>query len=180
MIMLFIILDLRLLLFPIYSETLLVIMAHDDPPNEDPSSGDSSKKSDEKKKQKASSKLSDIARSVVKRCKELKEKPGVHSIIHMSAAGFKYTGDRDTAVCKDCELKASDWKIDKKPFAIHSEQNPNCPFVRDVKFSAQPRKSTTTGSQSTSIASFESDKLQQLQNVAFLTGLITPYLPGHK
>jgi hypothetical protein len=89
-------------------------MGHNDLPNEDPSSGDSSKNSDEKKKEKASSKLSDIARSAVKRCKELIEKPGVHSIIHMAAARLKYTGDRDTAVCKDCGLKASEWKIDKK------------------------------------------------------------------
>jgi hypothetical protein len=167
MILFFLILDLTLLIFSISSQTLVFIMGHNDLPNEDPSSGDSSKNPDEKKKQKAPPKLSDITRLVLKICKELKEKPGVHSVIHMAASGFKYTGDRDTAVCKECGLKASDWKIDKKPFAVHSEQNPNCPFVRGVKFSAQPRKSTTTGSQSTSIASFESDILQQVRRRTF-------------
>jgi hypothetical protein len=167
MIIFFTILAFRLLLLPVYFQTLLLIMARDDPPNEDHSSSDSSKKSDEKKKQKASSELSDTTLSTVKRCKELKDKPGVHSIIHMSAAGFKYTGDQDSAICKDCGFKASDWEIEKEPFAVHSEQNPNCPFVRAVKFSALPRISTTTGVQSTSIASFETDALQQVRRRTF-------------
>jgi hypothetical protein len=142
-------------------------MSHKDHPNEDPSNDDSSKKSDEKEKQKASSKLSDSARSGLKICQELKGKPGVHSIPHMFAAGFKYTGDQDSAICKYCGFKASDWKTEKKPFAVHSEQNPKCPFIRSVKFLALPRISTTTGLPSTSIASVETDALQRVRRRTF-------------
>ncbi len=133
-------------------------MGQKDSPNED-----SSKKSDEKKKQEASSKLNDTIHLVMKRCKELKEKPGVHSVIHMEASGFKYTGDRDTAVCKDCGLKVSDWKIEKKPFAVHSDRHPNCPFVQDVKLSVLPKNSAITGSSPMSSNSSKPDLFQQLK-----------------
>ena len=140
-------------------------MEHNDLPNED-----SSKESDAKKKEKTPPKLNDATRLTLARCKELNEKPGIYSVPHMAAAGLKYTGFQDTAMCKDCGFIASNWEIQKEPFAIHSEENPNCAFVRNVRFSALPRISTTTGLPSPSIvpvASVESDAHQQARQRTF-------------
>jgi hypothetical protein len=50
----------------------------------------------------------------------------------MSSGGFHYTGDADTARCDDCGLEVSEWTLDMKPFAIHAQRNPACPFVRSI------------------------------------------------
>ncbi|CAF4332755.1 unnamed protein product, partial [Rotaria magnacalcarata] len=50
----------------------------------------------------------------------------------MSAAGFQYTGDRDTAYCKDCGLEVFNLTSDMNPFTIHSQRRPDCPFVCSI------------------------------------------------
>jgi hypothetical protein len=69
--------------------------------------------------------------------------PSVYTGIDMSAAGFKYTGDGDTACCEYCELKVSNWTLDMDPLTIHSQRKPDCPFVRSQKVSS----SLTTASE---------------------------------
>lgn len=66
---------------------------------------------------------------------------GVHSANYMSAAGFQYTGDGDTAICKQCGLEISNWTTEMIPFTIHSQRQPNCSFVRSIK---SPLSSTVT------------------------------------
>ncbi|CAF3541402.1 unnamed protein product [Rotaria socialis] len=56
----------------------------------------------------------------------------VHTISDMSAAGFQYTGDRDTAYCKDCGLEVFNLTSDMNPFTIHSQRRPDCPFVCSI------------------------------------------------
>ncbi|CAF4043277.1 unnamed protein product, partial [Rotaria sordida] len=60
---------------------------------------------------------------------QLTKRLGVYTVCYMSAAGFEYTGNGDTARCKDCGLEVSNWRSDMKPFTIHSKQRPDCPFV---------------------------------------------------
>ncbi|CAF3860249.1 unnamed protein product [Rotaria sp. Silwood1] len=57
---------------------------------------------------------------------------GVHAVGYMSAVGFDYTGDGDTARCKYCGLELSNWTLDMNPFTIHSKCQPNCLFVRSI------------------------------------------------
>ncbi|CAF3767900.1 unnamed protein product [Rotaria sp. Silwood1] len=51
----------------------------------------------------------------------------------MKAAGFHYINISDTFRCDRCQLEVSEWTLDMKPFSIHSERSPNCPFVRSLK-----------------------------------------------
>ncbi|CAF3583749.1 unnamed protein product [Rotaria sp. Silwood1] len=60
------------------------------------------------------------------------KRPGVHAVSYMSAVGFDYTGDGDTARCKYCGLEVSNWTLDMNPFTIHSKCQPDCPFVRSI------------------------------------------------
>ena len=99
-------------------------MSRCDPPDED-----EPLRSNEKKRDQSSLKSMPNVRAAVKIFRKLGAKPGVHSVIHMSAAGFQYTGDGDAAVCEDCGLDVLNWTIDMKPFNIHSQRKPNCPFV---------------------------------------------------
>ena len=57
-------------------------------------------------------------------------KQGIHTVCYLKTAGFQYTGNGDTTHCKDCGLEVSNWTKDMTPFTIHSEQKPDCPFVR--------------------------------------------------
>ncbi|CAF4706362.1 unnamed protein product [Rotaria sp. Silwood1] len=50
----------------------------------------------------------------------------------MTAAGFNYTGNRDTVRCDTCELEISEWTSDMKPFTIHAQRSPKCAFVRTM------------------------------------------------
>ena len=63
------------------------------------------------------------------------EKRGVHSQNYLSAAGFRYTGDGDTARCIDCGLEVSKWTPDMIPWTIHAERKPDCPFVCSMETS---------------------------------------------
>ncbi len=73
-----------------------------------------------------------LFRQVLDICRNLLKRQGVHSVIAMSSGGFHYTGDGDTARCGDCSLEVSGWTLDMKPFAIHAQRNPACPFVRSI------------------------------------------------
>ena len=55
---------------------------------------------------------------------------GVHSSTAMTIAGFRYTGDSDTARCETCHLEVANWTAEMEPFFIHAERNPDCAFVR--------------------------------------------------
>ncbi|CAF1261960.1 unnamed protein product [Adineta steineri] len=66
-------------------------------------------------------------------CKRLTQKPGVHSVNAMKAAGFHYTNDKDAARCDACGLEVSGWTIDMKPFTIHSQRSSTCTFIRSIK-----------------------------------------------
>ena len=94
-------------------------MKNRDLPDKDDSSGDPSKSSGNKR-QKVSSKFNANVASVVEMCKDLQRKLGVHSVNHMFAAGLKYTGDQDTAKCKDCGVELSNWTIDQKPLTSNA------------------------------------------------------------
>jgi len=48
----------------------------------------------------------------------------------MNTAGFKYTGDNDTVLCGTCNLQVTGWTEDMIPFTVHSQQSPQCSFVR--------------------------------------------------
>jgi hypothetical protein len=82
---------------------------------------------------------------------KLTKKHGVHSVNFMSAGGFDYTGEGDTACCKDCGLEVSNWALDMIPFEIHSKQKPDCSFVRNVITSSLSNASAPTSSSSTTI-----------------------------
>ena len=94
-------------------------------------------KSHDKKKEESS--LTDI--DVRRQCLQIQNlmenirKCGVHSANYLSAAGFQYTGDGDTAQCHDCGLEISNWTSDMNPFDIHSKQKPNCSFINSLKTS---------------------------------------------
>jgi hypothetical protein len=75
------------------------------------------------------------------------KKLGVHTSNYLLAAGFKYTGDGDTAKCDDCELEISNWTTDMNPFTIHSETRPRCSFIRSLNLT----ESTSASSSATVI-----------------------------
>jgi baculoviral IAP repeat-containing protein 2/3 len=88
------------------------------------------------------------------------KKLGVHTANYLLAAGFKYTGDGDKTKCDDCGLEISHWTTDMDPFKIHSEQRPECSFVRSVKDSPKLNKqssasSLTTAGRNTSISNVQ-------------------------
>ncbi|CAF4296168.1 unnamed protein product, partial [Rotaria sordida] len=94
----------------------------------------------------------------------------------MSAAGFEYTGNGDTARCKDCGLEVSNWTLDMNPFTIHSKQRPDCPFVCTIIPSSLSNEQTNPSerqsieamdSGSVSNTLFETSLLQQVRRRTF-------------
>ncbi len=77
-----------------------------------------------------------LLNQIRERSRPLAYRPGVHTRNYLFAAGFIYTGDRDTARCGDCGLEISNWTVDMVPFTIHSERSPDCLFVRCMKTTA--------------------------------------------
>ena len=69
-------------------------------------------------------------------CRQLSEKRGVHTVNHMTTAGFNYTGNGDTARCQHCKIEVSHWTIAMNPFTIHSKLSPDCQFIRFIKLSS--------------------------------------------
>jgi hypothetical protein len=69
---------------------------------------------------------------VIRISQALKKAPGNHSYHAMYSAGLEYTGDGDIARCRTCGLEVSDLTSDIKPFAIHKQRSPSCPFVLSI------------------------------------------------
>ena len=99
-------------------------------------------------------------------------KTGVFTSNHMSAAGFQYTGDGDTARCNDCGLEVSNWTLDMNPFTIHSKQKPDCPFIRSTISSSlsnipSSSSSSTTAIRNTSISNEQENpsKRQKIETI---------------
>jgi hypothetical protein len=96
------------------------------------------------------SNLSGLCARIRQQFSSLVNKPGVYSSICLEAVGFRYTGNSDAAYCAECGLEESNWKLDVKPWIIHSTRSPHCPFVRRLRdeafsgaFSSLPRPTTT-------------------------------------
>ena len=70
--------------------------------------------------------------SVTTLCTSLKKKCGPYSYNTMRAAGFDYTNNKDTACCRKCGLEVSSLTAETKPFAIHKERMPTCPYVLSI------------------------------------------------
>ncbi|CAF3403899.1 unnamed protein product [Rotaria sp. Silwood1] len=98
------------------------------------------------KKEEGSKILANIRNRIQSLAKSINT-PGVHSTCYMSAAGFEYTENGDTARCKDCGLEVSNWTLDMNPFTIHSKRQPDCLFVCSI---IQSSLSNTPVSSSTS------------------------------
>ena len=67
--------------------------------------------------------------SIFKLCSLLAKTPGLHSYNTMCAAGFEYTNNGDTARCCRCGLEVSGWTAEMKPFTVHKQRSPICPYV---------------------------------------------------
>ncbi|CAF4692954.1 unnamed protein product [Rotaria sp. Silwood1] len=104
-----------------------------DPSHKFESVESSSKWSDKKKE--VSLTLAKIRNRIQSLAKSI-NKPGIHSVCYMFAAGFEYTGRGDAARCKDCGLEVSNWTLDMHPFTIHSKRQPDCPFVCSIAASS--------------------------------------------
>ena len=77
--------------------------------------------------------LSDNLSAIKAICSMLVKKPGEHSVIVLTSAGFQYTGNGDTTRCDQCGLEVSDWTANMSPMAVHSQRSPDCPFVCSMR-----------------------------------------------
>ena len=92
----------------------------------------------------------------------LPKKLGVYTPNQLAATGFEYTGDGDTAICKDCKLEISNWTLEMKPLMIHLEQRPDCPFV--INFSkALPSLILNTTSRNTTISNNQENPSKRIK-----------------
>ena len=82
---------------------------------------------------------------------EILKGPGIHTACYLNTAGFQYTGNGDTTRCNDCGLEVSNWTKDMIPFAIHSEQKPECPFIRTLLQSSSLNESASFSASTTII-----------------------------
>jgi hypothetical protein len=96
------------------------------------------------------------------------EKQGVYSEIQMATTGFKYTGDGDTARCKDCGLESSNWTLDMDPFNIHKKQKPNCPYVQSILISLVSSSLAVVQNTSTSNEHENRYERQQIETISSL------------
>lgn len=80
-------------------------------------------------KRRLPSKQNAVHSKVYNICQPLITVNGVHSTASMKGAGLNYINDGDTAVCETCGLSVSDWTADMRPFSIHAQRSPACPFV---------------------------------------------------
>jgi baculoviral IAP repeat-containing protein 2/3 len=105
---------------------------------------DDSSKCPGKRIEKSSSNIVTLPFQILTMLSTLVNKLGVHTASYMNAAGFQYTGDRDTAKCTHCGLEISHWTLDMNPFTIHSERNPNCSFIRSLKPSSLSQNNSSS------------------------------------
>jgi baculoviral IAP repeat-containing protein 2/3 len=103
-------------------------------------------------------KLHDTCQKVLSTCRELIEKQGLHSHIAMNSAGFTSTNNGNVARCHSCGLEVSDWTSDMKPFTIHAQRSPSCPFVLSMSPSENGAKNNVIQAISPSNDEKESSK----------------------
>ncbi|CAF0933130.1 unnamed protein product [Adineta steineri] len=92
----------------------------------------------------SSSKSNTPDSNIISTVSALSKQPGVYTQNHLNAAGFQYTGNGDTAQCKDCGLEVSNWTVTMQPITIHSKQRPECPFILSLKQSIISNKASTS------------------------------------
>ncbi|CAF4722030.1 unnamed protein product, partial [Rotaria sp. Silwood2] len=85
----------------------------------------------------------------------------------MSAVGFQYTGNGDTARCKDCGLEVSNWTLDMNPFTIHSKHQLNCSFVRSLVPTSSSDVSASTRNACISTAEENTSQRQKIEPMDF-------------
>ncbi|CAF3583567.1 unnamed protein product [Rotaria sp. Silwood1] len=102
------------------------------------------------------------------------EELGTHLASRMLAAGFTYIINEGIARCSDCGLEVSHWKEDMDPFAVHSERNPDCPFIRSMNFSSSRtvRRRSTLSNEQENFSKRQKIDLESLSNIAFETNLV--------
>ena len=90
---------------------------------------------------------------------------GIHSSNVIRAAGFEYTGKRDAAHCNKCGLEVSNWTLEMRPFDVHKERKPDCPFVQSVTSSKSMTKrslsATTTDQDMPQLGEHENSSKRQ-------------------
>ena len=128
-------------------------------------------------KQKEFADFNDNIKAALKICRKLREKRGVHTVNHMVAAGFEYTGDGDVAKCTHCGIQLSDWVIYKDPFDVHAQENPDCPFVHFIKSS--PPSSNALGTINSTRRNYSShgqqiDSIESERPISILKPDLTP------
>ena len=92
----------------------------------------------------------------------LRKKLAVYTPNQLAATGFEYTGDGDTAICKDCKLEISNWALGMKPIVIHLEQRPDCPFVINF-LEALPSLVLNTTSRNTTISNNQENPSKRIK-----------------
>ena len=112
-----------------------------------------------------SSERKSVFRQIIDICRALLNKKGVHSVIALSSAGFRYTGIRDTARCDFCGLEVSGWTLEMKPFAIHAQRSPTCPFVRCIVPDGTMPSSTMTNLSTTTSETSSDEKPTKRQKI---------------
>ncbi|CAF3902218.1 unnamed protein product [Rotaria sp. Silwood2] len=135
-----------------------------DASNKYKSINNSSKTFDKKKEDSQS--LTTIINRIQTLVKSIK-RPGVHSVCYMSAVGFQYTGNGDTARCKDCGLEVSNWTLDMNPFTIHSKHQLNCSFVRSLVPTSSSDVSASTRNACISTAEENTSQRQKIEPMDF-------------
>ena len=73
----------------------------------------------------------EVIQKLLKTTEACVKRQGIHSTIHMEAAGLHYTGTGDKAICDRCHFEKQDWGNDDDPFTLHRTDYPDCPFVID-------------------------------------------------
>jgi hypothetical protein len=79
----------------------------------------------------------DLCQKVRKLSENIKRSHGIHSHNAMGRAGFEYINKGDTARCRTCGLEVSGWTPDMKPFLVHKQHRPTCPFVQSKSSSLE-------------------------------------------
>jgi hypothetical protein len=115
-------------------------------------------------KQTFTSQKNHISHLVLNIRRGLTTKRSTHSDAAMKSAGFTYINNGDTTRCTTCELEISDWTFDMKPFTIHSQRSPACPFVRSTCSSHEINTSATQNFPlATSSAAVEEPPLKRMK-----------------
>jgi hypothetical protein len=106
---------------------------------------------------------SDALHQIRERCRVLFQKPGVHSFIAIQSAGFHYTDNEDTVRCDRCGLEVSGWTLAMKPFTVHAQRNPKCPYVRSMQSDISVASTISLTPRDVDEASVRREKIESIQ-----------------